>query len=70
MEQQRRCALHGPLMHGCARVHLCGGAPCVPHLIMVLLYMMTEWLDWMKPMPPMSAARLNTWSQPSTTCRR
>jgi hypothetical protein len=20
-------------------------------LIMVLLYMMTEWLDWMKPMP-------------------
>jgi hypothetical protein len=33
----------------------------------VLLYMITEWFDWMKPMPPMSAARLNTWSQPSTT---
>lgn len=29
VEQQRRYALHGPLMHGCARVHLCGGAPCV-----------------------------------------
>lgn len=38
-------------------------------LIMVLLYMITEWLDWMKPMPPMSAARLNTCSQSLTTCR-
>jgi hypothetical protein len=33
-------------------------------LIMVLLYMMTEWFDWMNPMPPISAARLNTWSTP------
>eukprot|EP00958_Prasinococcus_capsulatus_P001987 scaffold179_cov368-Prasinococcus_capsulatus_cf.AAC.27 len=31
---------------------------------------MTEWLDWMKPMPPMSAARLKTWSQPFTTFRQ
>ena len=38
-------------------------------LIMVLLYMITEWLDWMNPMPPMSAARLNTCSQSLTTCR-
>lgn len=35
--------------------------------IMVLLYMITEWLDWMKPIPPMSAARLNTWSHFSHT---
>ena len=27
--------------------------------------MMREWLDWMKPMPPMSAARLKTHFAPS-----
>merc|ERR1719198_166323 len=27
---------------------------------------MREWFDWMKPMPPMSAARLKHQSQPST----
>ena len=35
--------------------------------IMVLLYMITPWLLWMNPMPPMSAARLKTCSQPSHT---
>jgi len=34
-------------------------------LIMVELYRMREWFDWMKPMPPMSAARLKTQSMPS-----
>jgi hypothetical protein len=29
-------------------------------LIIVLLYMITPWFDWMKPMPPMSAAKLKT----------
>ncbi len=39
-------------------------------LIIVLLYMMTEWLDWMKPMPPMSAARLNTCCTPLVTAKQ
>ena len=38
--------------------------------IMVLLYMITEWLDWMKPMPPMSAARLKTCVQSLVTLRQ
>jgi hypothetical protein len=33
--------------------------------IIVELYRMREWLDWMKPMPPMSAARLKHQSMPS-----
>ena len=56
---------------GGGRVHLLAlhwrAASMTLNEIMVLLYMMTEWLDWMNPMPPMSAARLNTWLQPSTT---
>lgn len=40
-------------------------------LIMVLLYMMTEWLDWMKPIPgqpPVSIKQPDTWEiwNPST----
>lgn len=31
---------------------------------MVLFHMSTDWFDSMKPMPPMSAARLNTSWQP------
>ena len=34
--------------------------------IMVELYRMREWFDWMKPMPPMSAARLKHQSMPAT----
>ena len=36
--------------------------------IIVELYRMREWLDWMKPMPPMSAARLKHHSMPSHAC--
>lgn len=34
--------------------------------IIVELYRIREWFDWMNPIPPMSAARLKTQSQPAT----
>lgn len=45
-------------------------ASSILKLIIVLLYIMTEWFDWMKPIPPISAARLNTWSTPDVTFKQ
>lgn len=42
-------------------------ASSMSKLIVVFLYIITEWLDWMKAVPPISAARLNTRSTPLVT---
>ena len=35
-----------------------------------LIIMMTGWLDWMNPIPPILAARLNAWSNPIVTFKQ